>query len=103
MTDTIIDLSKPTGYFEVSVWHYSDDPATRSTPDRGLGRLTVGEPDSEEQGARASLRTSSLSAAITPVKDGEIITNEGTPFNGSIVHWDCGERHKPRVAHYPLT
>lgn len=88
MTDQIIDLSKPTGYFEVSVWHYSDDRYSVDT-DRGLGRLTVYETGSMDKALGVAEYIESVRRYD---RDGEDwIANEGTPFDGSIVHWDCGE------------
>lgn len=92
MTDGIIDLSKPTGYFEVSVWHYSDDRYSVDT-DRGLGRCTVYETGSQDKALGAAEYIESVRRHDRS-DEGEIITNEGTPFDGSIVHWDCGEHHK---------
>ncbi len=90
MTTNIIDLSEPTGWFEVSVWHYSDDRYSVDT-DRGLGRLTVYETDSKDKALGVAEYIESVRRYD---RDGEgWITNEGTPFDGSIVHWDCGERH----------
>jgi hypothetical protein len=48
MTDGIVDLDKATGYFEVSVWQYSDDSYSVDA-DRGLGRCIVYETDSRDK------------------------------------------------------
>ena len=48
MTDAVIDLSKPTGHFEVSVWHYADDRYSVDR-DRGYGRCTVYETDRKDK------------------------------------------------------
>ena len=87
MSGTIIDLSKPTGWFEVSVWHYSDDRYSVDT-DRGLGRLTVWETDSQDKALGIAEYIESERRRYAG-RDGELITNEGPPFDGSIVHWDC--------------
>lgn len=91
MTDGVIDLSKPTGWFEVSVWHYSDDRYSVDT-DRGLGRLTVWETDSKDKALGIAEYIESERRHYRD-ESGEYIINEGPPFDGSIVHWDCGERH----------
>ncbi len=88
MTDSIIDLSKPTGFFEVSVWHYSDDRYSVDT-DRGLGRCTVYETDNRDKALGVAEYLESA-RRVDRDNDGGFITNEGTPFDGSIVHWDCG-------------
>jgi hypothetical protein len=91
MTDGIIDLSKPTGCFEVSVWHYKDDRYSVDT-DRGHGRLTVYETDSQDK-ALGVAEYIEMTRRLECDDSGEIITNEGTPFDGTIVHWDCEGQH----------
>jgi hypothetical protein len=86
MSSPVIDLSAPTGWFEVSVWHYSDDRYSVDT-DRGLGRLTVWETDSKDKALGIAEYIESVRRYD---RDGEDwILNEGTPFDGDIVHWDC--------------
>jgi hypothetical protein len=92
VTDGIIDLSKPTGYFEVSVWHYSGDRNEVST-DRGLGRLGVYETDNLDKALGVAEYIEST-GRYDCAGDGEFITNEGQPFGGSIVYWDCKEHHQ---------
>ena len=87
MSGEIIDLSAPTGFFEVSVWHYADGCYSVDT-DRGLGRLTVWETGSRDKALGIAEYIESERRHYVR-GDGEIITNEGTPFNGDIVHWDC--------------
>ena len=96
MSEAIIDLSKPTGYFEVSVWHYSDGRYSVDT-DRGLGRLTVYETDSKDKALGVA---EYIEVMHRYDRDGEDwILNEGEPFTGSIVHWDCGESVMPEAPH----
>lgn len=85
----VIDLSKPTGYFEVSVLHYSDGKYSVDT-DRGLGRLTVYEAENEDKAVGvAEYLESTGRIRMCPGGD-EFVTNEGEPFTGGIWHWDCG-------------
>jgi hypothetical protein len=96
MTTNIIDLSKPTGWFEVSVWHYSDGRYSVDT-DRGLGRLTVYETDNKDKAVGVAEYIESVRRYD---RDGEDwIANKGEPFAGNIVHWDCGESVIPAVQH----
>jgi len=87
-TDGIIDLSKPTGYFEVSVWHYSDGRYSVDV-EAGLGRLTVYETGSKDKALGVAEYLEST-GRYDRDGSGEFVTNAGEPFTGSIAHWDCG-------------
>lgn len=89
MTDpNIIDLSEPAGWFEVSVWHYSDDRYSVDT-DRGLGRCTVYETGSRDKALGVAEYLESA-RRVDRSPDGEFLASEGEPFGGGVVHWDCG-------------
>jgi hypothetical protein len=95
MTDGIIDLSKPTYHFEVSVWHYQHG-AYSVDVDRGLGRCTIWQTDSIEKAigvAQYLEDTGRYSAG----PNGEPVENIGEPFDGSIVHWDCTADMHPEM------
>lgn len=96
MTDSIIDLSKPTGYFEVAVFHYEDGTYSVDA-DRGHGRLTVYTASSEDKalGVAEYLESTGRIRWCGPEKE-EFATNEGEPFAGSIWHWDCGCAAAPK-------
>jgi len=96
MTDGIVDLDKTTGYFEVCVWHYSDDSYSVDA-DRGLGRCTVYETDSRDK-ALGVAEYLEGTRRYDRADDGEFTANEGEPFAGSIVHRDCVEHHQHGTA-----
>jgi hypothetical protein len=83
----VIDLSAPTGWWEVAVWHHEGGRYIVST-DRGLGRLDMWESGNRDK-AFGVAEYLDLQGRITYDGDRRI-NNEGEPFTGSIVHWDCG-------------
>ena len=94
MTDNVIDLSKPTGYFEVSVEHHDDSLYAENAGhysvdvDRGLGRWTVYQAANKDKALGVAEYVESV-GRIDRDEDGEFIANEGEPFNGAIGHRDC--------------
>ena len=88
MTEFVLDLSKPTWHYEVSVWHYSDDHYSVDQ-DRGHGRVTVWETDNRDK-AIGVAEYLEQNGRIS-YDDGKPIENIGEPFTGAIVHWDCGD------------
>ena len=92
MTEFVLDLSKPTHHFEVSVWHYADDRYSVDR-DKGHGRATVYETDSKDKalGVAEYLEQNGRYTSDGKGLNGSLIENIGTPFDGSIVHWDCGD------------
>ena len=93
-TDFVLDLSKPTYCFEVSVWHYSGDLYSVDR-DKGHGRATVYETDSRDK-ALGVAEYLEQNGRFSYNDDGEPIENAGEPFTGAIVHWDCGDvDHEP--------
>lgn len=90
----VLDLSKPTGHFEVSVWHFSDDRYSVDT-DRGHGRCTIYETDNRDKaiGVAEYLEQKGRYTSDGKGLNGHLIENIGEPFTGSIVHWDCSELH----------
>lgn len=92
MTEFVLDLSKPTGHFEVSVWHYADDSYSVDR-DRGHGRATVYETDSKDKalGVAEYLEQNGRCTSDGKGLNGSLIENDGEPFTGGIVHWDCSE------------
>ena len=91
MTNTVIDLSKPTGHFEVSVWHYADNRYSVDR-NRGHGRCTIYETGSKDKalGVAEYLEQNGRYTSDFKGLNGSLIENIGEPFTGSIVHWDCG-------------
>lgn len=83
----ILDLSAPTGWWEVAVWHHEGGRYIVAT-DRGLGRLDVWETRNRDK-ALGIAEYLDINGRHT-YDNGRSIDNEGEPFTGSIVHWNCG-------------
>jgi len=90
----VLDLSKPTYCFEVSVWHYSGDLYSVDR-DKGHGRATVFETGSRDK-ALGVAEYLEQNGRFSYNGAGEPVENTGEPFAGGIVHWDCGDvDHEP--------
>jgi hypothetical protein len=83
----VIDLDKPTGCYEVSVWHH-DDGQYEVIEDRGLGQLGVYETGNRDKALGVAEYLEST-GRYRATDDGVGAENAGTPFTGGIVHWDC--------------
>jgi hypothetical protein len=80
----IIDLSKPTGYFEVAVFHH-DDGKYEVCEDRGFGSCAVYESGSQDKAVGVAEYCESMGRYSPDTAD----PNAGEPYTGSIWHWSC--------------
>lgn len=96
----VLDLTKPTHHYEVSVWHYAGDRYSVDR-DKGHGRAAVYETDNRDKALGVAEYLEQTGRASYS-DAGEPVENTGEPFAGAIVHWDCGEvDHGPAPATAP--
>ena len=84
----IIDLDKPSGDYEVAVFHFADGGYSVDA-NRGFGSATVYVSTSRDKAVGVAEYLESQ-GRYRYTDDGEAIENGGEPYDGSIWHWSCG-------------